>query len=275
MKKTTIFTILIAILGLFNYSAQAQGYSFTLYESGSYTYVIAAVPDFDSGTFKPITQSYGFALLIPDGITINGDVFLPTGTAGTLTFVNGADVVAFDPGMADKDLYMITADTAGRLFEAHTAGTIIPLVTITVNGSPTTGEISILDNDSTLANAPELMGALDGFIQVDVIDDSYYAFTNQFIGLTGTTSFDFSTLGIGNVELANNIVSLYPNPASEVVNINTDFEITKLQLYDILGKRVLETGGTQQLNIDRFKSGVYFMKIHTTKGTVTKKLVIE
>ena len=274
MKKITLI-IILAILGLTSNLASAQGYSFTLINNGDYSFTIAAVPDFDSGTFKPITQSYGFALLIPDGITVNGDVFLPAGTAGTLTFVNGADVVAFDANMTDKDLYMITADTAARLFEAHSPGTIIPLVTVTVSGSPTTGEISILDNDSTLANAPELMGALDGFIQVDVIDDGTYAFTNQFVGLTGTTSFDFSTLGLIENELIGASISVYPNPASDVIIIKTDIELTKVELYDILGKRVLESGATNQLDISSFKSGVYLMKLHSIKGTLTKKLVIE
>ncbi|MEO6349011.1 MAG: T9SS type A sorting domain-containing protein [Aquaticitalea sp.] len=61
----------------------------------------------------------------------------------------------------------------------------------------------------------------------------------------------------------------------QLPNIQTDLQFTKVELYDVLGKRVMDTVATNQLNIERFKSGIYFVKIHTVNGTVTKKLVIE
>lgn len=275
MKNFTISAMLVSFLAMSNYSAQAQQYSFTLIHNSDFSFTIAAVPDFDSGTFQPITQSYGFVIVVPDGITVTVDQYLPTGTAGTLTPINGADVTAFDPSMADNDLYLITTDTAGRTLAAHASGVVISLVTLTVNGSPTSGEISMLDNDSTLANAPELLGSLDSFIQVDVIDNGTVMFANEFSGLTGMTSFDFSTLGFGETELIDSAILFYPNPASEVINIQTNLELTKVELFDVLGKRIFETGTTKRINIEPFKAGIYFLKVHTTKGTVTKKMVIE
>ena len=273
MKNSTKFLLSLAIFGLTSTMLKAQDYAFTLINNGNYSFTIAAIPNFDSGTFQPITQSYGFVIVLPDGVTITADSYLPAGTNGTATFINGADVVSYDPEMADNDLYLITTDTAGRRFPTHTSGQIIPMVTLTVNGMPTIGEIRILDNNSTLAKAPALLGSLDSFIQVDVIDNGTFLFANEFSGLTGTVFYNFGTLGVLENELTDNAVSVYPNPASEVIHISSTTELTKIELYDVLGKRVLTTNKPQEIKIDHLKSGIYLLKIYASKGQMTKKII--
>ena len=273
MKNSTKFLLSLAIFGLTSTMLKAQDYAFTLINNGNYSFTIAAIPNFDSGTFQPITQSYGFVIVLPDGVTITADSYLPAGTNGTATFINGADVVSYDPEMADNDLYLITTDTAGRRFPTHISGQIIPMVTLTVNGMPTIGEIRILDNNSTLSKAPALLGSLDSFIQVDVIDNGTFLFANEFSGLTGTVFYNFGTLGVLENELTENTVSVYPNPASEVIHISSTTELTKIELYDVLGKRVLTTNKPQEIKIDHLKSGIYLLKIYASKGQMTKKII--
>jgi len=276
MKNFTIIIMMI-IFGLISNTTFAQGYSFTLISNGDYSFTISAIPDFDSSAFEPITQSYGFTIVLPDGITITPNDYFPAGTSAIVTPVDGAHsiITDADPSMADNDLFVITTDTAGRKFAAHDVGDVIPLVNFTVNGMPTTGEISMLDNDSTLANAPALAGALDSFVQVDMIDDGTVTFTNGFLGLTGTTSVSFATLGIEDVELADNVISVYPNPASEVIHITSDINLSKVELYDILGKRVWQSPQTDLIKVDHLNSGVYLLKIYSDKGQMAKKIVIE
>jgi hypothetical protein len=52
-------------------------------------------------------------------------------------------------------------------------------------------------------------------------------------------------------------------------------QLTKVELFDILGKRVLITGASKQLKIEHLKVGVYFLKIHSGTHTLTKKIIIE
>lgn len=49
----------------------------------------------------------------------------------------------------------------------------------------------------------------------------------------------------------------------------------KAVIKDVLGKRILNFRATNQLNIEDYKAGIYFLKVHTTTGKITKKLVIE
>ena len=269
MKNFTSFIILLFLS--INLNAQ-DGYTYTLSHNGGYSFTVSAVSNFDTGGFTPITESYGFVIVLPDGVTATFTQYLPAGTAGTPTFVDGANVVGLDPAMSDNDLYLVTTVTNAATLAAHVTDTVIPLVTLTVNGSPVSGEISLLLNDSVLANA--IGGSLDSFIQADIIDDAIVDFTNSVVGtsgLSGMTAFNFSTLTTPDLELDK--LTVHPNPVMDVINITASVKIDEIKMYDILGKHIFTTKETSQLNIDYLESGVYFLKAFNNKKSVTRKII--
>ncbi|WP_274475721.1 endonuclease [Mangrovimonas aestuarii] len=73
-------------------------------------------------------------------------------------------------------------------------------------------------------------------------------------------------------------IKIYPNPVNgEHLNIETDIK-TQFSIYNILGKEVLY--GTvdekySRLNISNLSPGVYLIKLKSTNGTSTKKLVVQ
>ncbi|MFP9098672.1 CotH kinase family protein [Flavobacterium sp. RHBU_24] len=84
-----------------------------------------------------------------------------------------------------------------------------------------------------------------------------------------------ATLGIKGIK-ADAKVSLYPNPVTNVLNIQANEIIDTFEVYNIYGKQLQKgyTGGlTVQANFSGYASGVYFIKIKTTSGTTTKKVV--
>ena len=55
---------------------------------------------------------------------------------------------------------------------------------------------------------------------------------------------------------------------------NSSGHTITLQVYDILGKLVLQNNNTTNLiDISSLKSGIFFIKITTDQGVLTKKLV--
>ena len=269
MKTTTILKrLMVLLLGMISYIGMAQNYNLTLVQNSDYNFTIAAVAQFDSGSFQPITQSYGFVLVLPDGITITVDQALPSGTNETVTAIPGTNVSGLDPSMADKDLFLITTDTGGGTLATHGNGAVIPLVTITVNGSPTSGEIRILDNSSTLASHPAINGSLDAFIQADITDDSTVNFTNEFNVLSGLEAFNFSTLSVETIEEEALNVALYPNPAKDEVQIKaTGVHIEKVEVFDINGKQVLQIDNPlSKLDISTLESAMYLVKLYSDNG---------
>jgi endonuclease I len=82
-------------------------------------------------------------------------------------------------------------------------------------------------------------------------------------------------LSIEDVNIQNS-VSLYPNPIKDVLTVDLiSYSDTKIEIYDILGKRVYQTEvkGDTTLNLQSLKSGVYIVKINQENSSVSKKLI--
>jgi hypothetical protein len=85
------------------------------------------------------------------------------------------------------------------------------------------------------------------------------------------------SVGIKNYETH---ITIYPNPAKdELIITNYELEITNVELFDVLGKchtsRVTRHENEAKVDISNLYSGIYFVKIYTKQGSVTKKVVVE
>ena len=72
--------------------------------------------------------------------------------------------------------------------------------------------------------------------------------------------------------------SLYPNPANESVNVVCSYKIKGYTLVDATGREVLSgkcNANSMALDHSSLQKGVYFIKIHTAKDSVEKKLLVE
>jgi hypothetical protein len=85
-------------------------------------------------------------------------------------------------------------------------------------------------------------------------------------------SGDCSLLGI-NDNIAD-LVSIYPNPTSSILNLKipTNIEVKNVKIFDILGKDV-GVSYNNRFDISYLSHGVYLLKVETTAGTVTQKIV--
>ena len=68
-------------------------------------------------------------------------------------------------------------------------------------------------------------------------------------------------------------ISLYPNPATNSINVNSLQEIVSLTVIDQLGKVVLTKNKSANLDVSGLQSGIYFIKIVTDAGSGVKKFV--
>ena len=73
-------------------------------------------------------------------------------------------------------------------------------------------------------------------------------------------------------ELINIKVSIFPNPSSGIISINSDLKINQIILYAVDGKYLLTT---ESKTIDIPIKGIYFLKIITDKGMTVRKVIVE
>lgn len=67
-------------------------------------------------------------------------------------------------------------------------------------------------------------------------------------------------------------VSIYPNPVSTTFAIKSADKIISVELYNSLGQKALSFAN-DSYNIEKFPSGLYFVKIKTDKGETIEKLI--
>lgn len=85
-------------------------------------------------------------------------------------------------------------------------------------------------------------------------------------------------LAVNDLKKENNI-SIYPNPANDVINISADFTVNKIEVFDVSGRLVFKTVGiahsktdNKTINISNIKSGIYFVKVYGKSGVFIKKI---
>jgi len=82
-----------------------------------------------------------------------------------------------------------------------------------------------------------------------------------------------STVGIKNFEIESKL-TIYPNPASNKLFIDTKLELNETIIIDIAGKVIVTTKqSTKLVNVTNLSDGIYFIKLITDKGVITKKFV--
>jgi RHS repeat-associated protein len=69
-------------------------------------------------------------------------------------------------------------------------------------------------------------------------------------------------------------VSIYPNPAKDVLNIACVDKIEGVEIFNLLGQKVY-AGTKTTIDVSNFAKGNYVAKLHTDKGVTTKKFVVE
>lgn len=82
-------------------------------------------------------------------------------------------------------------------------------------------------------------------------------------------------LGTANFGYANNAISLYPNPAQEVLNVGSSNKISKIEVYDLLGRKVASKNNASDVNVAALGKGVYIVKVEQENGSVVAKQFIK
>jgi len=248
----------------------AQNYELGLLHNGGYNFSIIAVPDFDSAGNTDISD-IGFTLMLPAGADdVTGQISALAGRIWNVSEFDAAFLTGEGLGDGTRDAFQFNMP-AGQSLVAHTNGQQIDLVSFDVSNMPTTGVMSFLLNSDPIAMGAG--GVLDSFYNSNIDNTSTL---DYFSGIApGLDSFMFDTLSSIELENPSFGITIYPNPASEIVHIETAATVEHIELFNIGGELVMTKANANQLNIHELASGVYFMKITSNKMVSTKKLVVD
>lgn len=66
---------------------------------------------------------------------------------------------------------------------------------------------------------------------------------------------------------------IYPNPSSDILNIQTEEKITKIDIFDLSGKLLITKYNNEKINISNLPKGNYIINIHTRLGISNSKFI--
>ena len=136
--------------------------------------------------------------------------------------------------------------------------------------SPTQG-LNVSSGDSVLASRST--------------SGEFVYYVEGIIDTTGCNRIDSVTLivtpcipkGIENKNQAD-LINLYPNPASEFINLNNRSNLeTELVIFDMDGRKVMQKTIAQGVNtiyLNELESGLYQIQLINDNGLITKKILI-
>ena len=106
------------------------------------------------------------------------------------------------------------------------------------------------------------------------VDDVAFAETN-FTNIDPQVQFvddcEFLSVPAFNLEEA---VTVFPNPVSETltISITSTFNYIKSEIYSVSGQKLQESAN-KQIEMGDLSAGIYFVKVISEEGTITKKIV--
>ncbi|WP_370228172.1 endonuclease [Mesoflavibacter sp.] len=197
-----------------------------------------------------------------NGNSFGSDVSFPSGAsiaAGDVYVIVNSGLSLGCESEADYTNNTITGFNGNDAIGLFKNGTLIDIIGEEGNSS-TFAQNTTLVRKSTITN-PTTSFSLSEW-------DSYLQDTCDSLGqpTLSTSNFEKSTFKI------------YPNPIKGNT-LNADVKsTTSYQIYDILGKKILSgtvTTNNKKINVSSLKKGIYILKLETSNGSITKKLIRE
>jgi hypothetical protein len=68
-------------------------------------------------------------------------------------------------------------------------------------------------------------------------------------------------------------INVYPIPTKDWINIETKKDIIDLKIFDVKGVLVKEAKALNNINISNLQPGVYLLKLNTSDGLSTHKII--
>ena len=207
-----------------------------------------------------VTQINGTNVEVaPRTLTIKKNVY---GGAGTMTFILKTDSYG--------------SETTFKFFDPNGVGVL--------SGGPFTNTAA----EHTFTFAPTTMGCyrLEVYDSYgDGINNGYGAGWFKLMAEDGTQIFRdngkfgsqatymIDVTGVG-VEDFTSETAVYPNPATDVININTTENVQRVEIFNMQGQLVkFETGEVTSFSVKDLANGVYTLKLTTDNGTSMHKII--
>ncbi len=211
------------------------------------------------------------------GNTSNGATYLWATSNGNI--VSGMTTKS---AVVDKaGTYTLTVNKA-----ENANASVTDQVTVNENKTPPTANagnnVTIDLGESTILGSESVSGETYSWSPIEGLSDATISnpvaspldnitYTLNVVGSNGCTSEAIVEVRV----VSNNGIVIYPNPAIDVLHIETEFGIKNIEIWDISGKRISVSFEYPSIPISKIASGSYILRILTKDNKVINKAFIK
>lgn len=126
------------------------------------------------------------------------------------------------------------------------------------------------------SNRLTLVGQFQNGSNVDFNPPNGYYLPFALNSGSATYIINYSYTSLSNPDFASeNKIVVHPNPANDVIYIESIEPIDSFILLDLTGKIITSEKSSKTLNVSNINPGIYLLKINSNNTTTTKKVVIQ
>ncbi|MCB2219671.1 MAG: carboxypeptidase regulatory-like domain-containing protein [Bacteroidetes bacterium] len=106
----------------------------------------------------------------------------------------------------------------------------------------------------------------------------YYVVAVYYFGESGNSDPAYVLVITGINELGADEFQMYPNPATDVVNVKSDYTVTSYEVLNNAGQVVFTTdvdARNFQINVGQYERGIYYIKLQTSNGIALRKIAVK
>lgn len=140
------------------------------------------------------------------------------------------------------------------------------------------------DNHWVRLDLPSSMiGSLNNNGRTQFRIESLSGVSNDLINLTDASDADFapvlnvkyvSQASIDKIESEQPSIVVYPNPTNDIINIKSNSELERIEIFNTLGSRMfMTTNSLTTLDVSDFRTGVYLIRITSNGSTSTHRII--
>lgn len=262
MKKITHLIIFILISS----GIKAQNYGFGIIPNGGNAALVRAKANFNGNNVD--ISDIGFAFLVPTGNTTISNMSNFNGRVWTVNKITAVQLNSLSLGDGTRDLFVFNL-APGQTILSHSINSEIDLLSFEITNPPNSGTMEFLNNTDTLATG--LGGVANSFFNANIDNTTTQDYFSGIIPSQSSLSFD--TLSFLDESLTDTSLKIYPNPASDLIKIETNLSLEIIEIYDVNGKSVSRLNGETIVVINDLSNGTYFIKLFHETGFILKKFI--
>ncbi|MCX6187655.1 MAG: T9SS type A sorting domain-containing protein [Bacteroidetes bacterium] len=153
-----------------------------------------------------------------------------------------------------------------------------PTIYFIRQGSPT-NDIGVLNFAAISATSATVQVSISPNAALGLYDIGYFNLNDGAVLKPDAFTVEIAN-GINEIE--ESIIKIFPNPAKNILNIESKNNITSVQIVDLLGKLIMNNVPQKQtpnLSLEfsdiQIPKGIYFITVRSIDGIITKKVIIE